>query len=304
MPVDTKQQKDQDTTISSDLLKKVKMLELRTRMQVRDVFGGQYHSIFKGQGMDFSEVREYFPGDDVRDIDWNVSARMDSPYVKVYREERELTVLLMVDVSGSGDFGTQQSLKREMAAELTALFALCALTNNDKVGLVLFTDQVEHFVAPKKGRRHVLRLIRDVLAFRPDFPKTSISSAIEYSLHAIRKRSVIFLISDFMDSGYENVLRVASRKHDMVTIDLYDPRERDLPAVGMLPVRDMETGEIVWLNTSSRKVRELYAKRMRIEVERRISFFRQISIDRIALPTDRPYFMELLKFFRTREKRK
>ena len=241
---------DTSTSISPELLKKVKLLELRTRLQVRDVFGGKYNSVFKGQGMDFSEVREYFPGDDVRFIDWNVSARMGSPFVKIYKEERELTVLLLVDVSNSGEFGSQGSLKREISAELTALFALCALSNNDKVGLVLFSDKIEHFVAPKKGRRHVLRMIRDVLAFKPESKGTSISAAMEYALHALTKKSVLFMMSDFMDEGYENVVRVASRKHDLIAIDLYDPRERELPSVGYVPLRDLESGEVVWVDTS------------------------------------------------------
>jgi len=271
---------------------------------VRDVFGGRYQSIFKGQGMDFSEVREYFPGDDVRNIDWNVSARMGEPYVKVYREERELTVLLLVDLSGSGEFGTQTSLKREVAAELTALFALCALTNNDKVGLILFTDHVEHFVAPKKGRRHVLRLIRDVLAYKPESRGTSVSSALKYALHAMRKKSVLFLMSDFMDSGYENVLRVASRKHDLVALELYDPRERELPSVGLVPLKDAETGDVRLIDTSSASVRRKFKYQAAVLDNERDTYFKQISVDRIELPIDKPYFMELIKFFRTRDKRR
>ena len=290
--------------ISSELLKKVRLLELRTRLQVRDVFGGRYQSIFKGQGMDFDEVREYFPGDDVRSIDWNVSARMDSPYVKIYREERELTVLLVVDVSASGEFGTHSSLKREIAAEMTALFALCALTNNDKVGLILFTDQIEHFVAPKKGRRHVLRMIRDVLAFKPVTKGTSVSVAMKFALHAMRKRAVVFLMSDFMDADYQSVLRVASRKHDLVALELYDPRERDLPNVGLVPLRDKETGDVVWTDTASPSIRKKYTEEIARQTRDRDMFFKQISVDRIELPMDNPYFMELVKFFRNREKRR
>ncbi len=312
--------KDKDEgkkTVSSDLLKKVKLLELRTRVQVRDVFGGKYQSIFKGQGMDFAEVREYIPGDDIRSIDWNVSARMDSPYVKIFREERELTILLMVDVSGSGNFGTQVSaadskwqdkdlalVKREVAAELTALLALCALTNNDKVGLLLFSDTVEHFVAPKKGRKHILRLIRDVLAFEPQSKGTSISTAMEYALHALRKRAVVFMMSDFLDRGYENVVKVASRKHDVVALELFDPREREIPSVGMIPMRDNETGTIRWVNTSSAAVRKSFSDEARgWEAERR-TFFKSISVDRVELPIDQPYFPPLVKFFRTRERRR
>ncbi len=302
--------------VSADLLKKVKLLELRTRVQVRDVFGGKYQSIFKGHGMDFSEVREYIPGDDIRTIDWNVSARMDEPYVKIYREERELTILLMVDVSGSENFGTQISkqdsrweeknkrlIKREIAAELTALFALCALAYNDKVGLLLFSDQIEHFVAPKKGRSHVLRLIRDVLAFKPQSRGTSISSALEYALHALRKRAVVFLISDFIDRGYESVFRVASRKHDIVALEMFDPRERRLPSVGLIPLRDRETGNGHWVNTSvwTRKAFEDEARKWS---EQRQAFFKKNSIDHVELPIDQPYFPPLVRFFRNREKRR
>ncbi len=297
-------EENSSSPITSELLKKVRLLELRTRLQVRDVFGGRYQSIFKGQGMDFDEVREYFPGDDVRSIDWNVSARMDSPYVKIYREERELTVLLVVDVSASGEFGTHTSLKREIAAEMTALFALCALTNNDKVGLILFSDKVEHFVAPKKGRRHVLRMIRDVLAFKPESKGTSVSVAMKYALHAMRKRSVVFLMSDFMDEDYQNVVRVASRKHDLVALELYDPRERELPNAGLVPLRDKESGEVVWTDTSSKSIRQKYSEEMTRQTHERDLFFKQISVDRIELPMDKPYFMELVKFFRTREKRR
>ncbi len=290
--------------ITSDLLRKVKLLELRTRLQVHDMFGGQYHSVFKGQGMDFAEVRQYFPGDDVRNIDWNVSARMEQPYVKVYKEERELTIMLLVDVSASNEYGTATSLKREVAAELTALFALCALTNNDKVGLLLFTDQVEHFVAPKKGQRHVLRLIRDVLAFRPQSRGTAISTAVEYSLHALRKKSVLFLVSDFADEGYEKAVRVAGRKHDLIAIELYDPREREIPNVGLVPLRDPETEDIAWVDTASRSFRKAFAAEASRRAAAREFFFKSNSIDRIELPVDKPYLSPLVKFFRMRKQRR
>jgi len=290
--------------ISRELLRKVRLLELRTRLQVHDMFGGQYHSVFKGQGMDFAEVRQYFPGDDVRNIDWNVSARMGHPYVKIYKEERELTVMLLVDVSASNEYGTATSLKREVAAELTALFALCALTNNDKVGLLLFTDQVEHFVAPKKGRRHVLRLIRDVLAFEPQSRGTAINKAVEYSLHALRKRSVVFLISDFVDKGYEKAIRVAGRKHDLIAVELYDPRERQILPVGLIPLRDPETDRIAWVDTSSKSFRKAFTAETERNAAERDAFFKSTSIDRIELPIDQPYLSPLIKFFRTRERRR
>lgn len=290
--------------VSKDLLKKVRLLELRTRLQVRDVFGGRYHSIFKGQGMDFAEVREYIPGDDVRNIDWNVSARMDSPYIKVYKEERELTVLLLVDLSASSDYGTRLSKKREVAAELTALLALCALSNNDKVGLLLFTDRVEHFVGPKKGRRHVLRLIRDVLAFNPESRGTSVGTALQYALHAMRKRSVIFLMSDYMSDDYQSSVKVTGQKHDLVAIELYDRRERELPKAGLIPLRDSETGEVSWFDSSAKEMRERFrAEALKQQFDRK-QFFKQSGIDRIELPINQPYFMELVKFFRTRQKRR
>jgi len=298
-----KQQNKTIPPVSKDLLRKVKLLELRTRLQVRDVFGGKYHSIFKGQGMDFSEVREYHPGDDIRDIDWNVSARMDHPYIKVYREERELTVLLVVDLSASGEFGTAESLKREVVAELTALLAMCTLTNNDKVGLILFTDKVEHFVAPKKGRRHTLRLIRDVLAFEPESKGTSIAAGMKFALNAMRKKSVVFLMSDFMCDDYEKVIRIAARKHDLITIDFSDPREREIPPSGLIPIQDTETGEIIWFDSSSAKARRRFKQEANSIIEQREAFFKRNSVDRIPLSIDKPYFKELVKFFRMRGRR-
>ncbi|MCF7810406.1 DUF58 domain-containing protein [bacterium] len=290
--------------MSRELLRKVKLLELRTRLQVHDVFGGQYHSVFKGQGMDFSEVRQYFPGDDVRNIDWNVSARMGEPYMKVYKEERELTVMLLVDVSASNEYGTVESLKREVAAELTALFALCALTNNDKVGLLMFTDKVEHFVAPKKGRRHVLRMIRDVLAFQPQSRGTSLSTAVEYSLHALRKRSVLFLLSDFQDKNYHKAIRVAARKHDLIAVELYDPRERNIPSAGLVPLKNPETDELIWIDTSSKSFRKKFSLLTIQNAAERDNFFKSNSIDRIELPIDKPYIKSLVKFFKARGRRR
>ena len=303
MPVEN-QRETTAPPISRELLRKVRLLELRTRLQVHDVFSGRYHSVFKGQGMDFAEVREYYPGDDVRSIDWNVSARMGHPYVKIYREERELSIMLLVDVSASGEFGTVHSRKREVAAELSALLALCALTNNDKVGLLLFTDRVEHFVAPKKGQRHILRLIRDVLAFQPVSCGTSIATSLEYVLHALRKRSVLFLISDFADDGYQKAVRVAGCKHDLVAVELYDPRERSLPPAGLTPLRDPETGDLMWIDTSPKSFRKRFELNAARQAEDRDAFFKSVSVDRIELPVDKPYLMALIKFFRMRERRR
>lgn len=290
--------------LSPELLKKVRLLEIRTRLQVRDVFGGRYHSVFKGQGMDFDEVREYSPGDDIRHIDWNVSARIGEPYIKVFREERELTVMLIVDVSGSGEFGTSQLMKREVAAELTALFALSAMFNNDKVGLMLFTEEVEKFVSPSKGRKHVLRIIRDVLAHNSQKRGTNIGKSIEFALHALKKRAVVFLITDFMDDGWKNALKVAAKKHDIITIEVFDPRDRTLPQAGIIPLRDNETGEIVWVDTNSKKFVESYNAKTIAIANERATFLRQINVDHISLSIDKPYWNEIMKFFSIRESRK
>ncbi|MDP8229271.1 MAG: DUF58 domain-containing protein [Candidatus Electryoneaceae bacterium] len=290
--------------ISRELLRKVKLLELRTRLQVHDMFGGRYKSVFKGEGMDFDEVREYIPGDDVRNIDWNVTARMNAPYVKIFREERELTVMLLVDLSASSEFGTASSLKREVAAELTALLALCAKTNNDKVGLLLFTDEVEHFVVPKKEQQHILRIIRDVLAFKPHSKKTSITNALEYALRVLRKRSVVFLLSDFMDDGYQKAVRIMGRKHDFIAVELYDPRELVIPSVGLMPFRDPETDDITWVDTSSRMFRSEFEREANRRFEERNNFFKSINVDRIVLPVDQPYLPQLVRFFKMRERRR
>ncbi len=254
--------------------------------------------------MDFAEVREYTPGDDIRAIDWNVSARMGHPFVKIYREERELNIVLLVDVSGSTEFGTQTAMKREIAAELTALLALCALTNNDKVGLILFTDKIEHFVAPKKGRRHVLRLIRDAMAFQPSSKGTSVGGAVEYALHALKKRSVLFLVSDFEGDDWNKTVRIAGRKHDLIAIELFDPRERTLPPVGLVRLIDPETGEDFWADTSSEAFRKAYSRETNVRALERSQFFKTNRIDRIELPVDKPYILELIKFFRSRESRR
>jgi len=298
------EQRPKNAPISRELLRKVKLLELNTRLQVHDVFSGRYHSVFKGQGMDFAEVREYTPGDDIRAIDWNVSARMGHPFVKIYREERELNVMLLVDVSGSTEFGTATAKKREVAAELTALLALCALNNNDKVGLILFSDKIEHFVAPKKGRRHVLRLIRDVLAFEATSKGTSVGGAVEYALHALKKRSVLFLVSDFEGDNWSKRIRIAGRKHDLIAMELYDPRERQIPSAGLVRLLDPETGEDYWVDTSSEELRKAFARETNLKALERSQFFKSNRIDRIELPVDKPYFLPLIKFFRTRESRR
>ncbi len=288
---------------TAELLKKVRSIEIRTRGFVNQIFSGEYHSVFKGRGMAFSEVREYQFGDDVRTIDWNVSARFNHPFVKVFEEERELTVILLVDVSGSGDFGTAHQFKRDTAAELCAVLAFSALKNNDKVGVIFFSDRVEKFIPPKKGRSHVLRILREVIDFRPEHRRTDITGGLRFLTGAIRKRSIVFLISDFIDEGYEDALKIAGKKHDLVGIKLFDPREADLPPVGLMRTVDAETGEARWVDAGDRKVREAYARWWRAMEEARTRIFRRSGLDEIRIRTDQPYVKPLMMFFRMREKR-
>ncbi|NUO81345.1 DUF58 domain-containing protein, partial [candidate division KSB1 bacterium] len=230
--------------IPKEILKKVRRLEIQTRALVNDVFSGEYHSVFKGRGMAFAEVREYVLGDDVRNIDWNVTARTGHPFVKVFDEERELTVMLLVDVSSSGEFGTHEQMKGDIAAEICALLAFSAIKNNDKVGLIIFTDRIEKFVPPKKGRTHVLRVLREVLYHKPEGHGTNITTALEYLNRVIRRKAVVFLVSDFLSEGYEKALRVAGKRHDLVAIPITDPRETEIPNVGLVELEDAETGEV------------------------------------------------------------
>ncbi len=288
---------------TAELLKKVRVIEIRTRGLVNQIFSGEYHSVFKGRGMAFSEVREYQFGDDIRSIDWNVSARFNHPFVKVFEEERELTVILLVDVSGSGDFGTVRQLKRDTAAELCAVLAFSALKNNDKVGVIFFSDVVEKFIPPKKGRSHVLRILREVLVFRPERRGTNIAGGLRFLTGAIKKRSIVFLISDYIDEGYEDALKIAGKKHDLVGIKLFDPREADLPPVGLMRTVDAETGETRWVDAGDRNVREAYARWWRAMEEARIRTFRRSGLDEIRIRTDQPYVKPLMMFFRMREKR-
>ena len=286
-----------------EILKKIRRLELRTRRLVDSMFAGSYHSVFKGRGMNFEEVREYNPGDEIRAIDWNVTARMNAPFVKKFTEERELTVMLVVDVSGSEDFGSVNSSKRELAAEVASILAFSAIQNNDKVGLLLFSDEVELFIHPKKGRMHTLRLIREMLYFRPRRRGTNLAAALEYLNKVVTRRAVVFLISDFLDEGYARPLAVAARRHDLVAIPVVDPGEEDLPDVGLVTFEDPETGEQIEINTSSRALRGAYLaleeKRKRgIEQE-----LRKLGIDMIPLRTNEDYLRVLRAFFDRREQR-
>jgi len=289
--------------LTKELLKQVRQIEIRTKGLVNQVFSGEYHSVFKGRGMEFSEVREYQFGDDIRNLDWNVTARFGHPYIKVFEEERELTVMLLVDMSGSQVFGSGEKTKQQIAAELSAILAFSALKNNDKVGLILFTDQIEKYVSPRKGRSHVLRIIRELLSFEPRGNKTDIKSALEYFNHAVKKRCIVFLISDFLDDNYERILKVVGRKHDLVGIVLNDPRESVLPKVGLIKFRDAETGEIRFIDSDDRKTRTWFAAQNLKRMDERKSMFIRSRLDSININTAQSYIKPLVDFFKMREKR-
>jgi uncharacterized protein (DUF58 family) len=286
-----------------EILKKIRRLELRTRRLVDSMFAGSYHSVFKGRGMNFEEVREYTPGDEIRSIDWNVTARMNTPFVKKFTEERELTVMLVVDVSASGDFGSVQSSKRELAAEVASILAFSAIQNNDKVGLLLFTDEVELFIHPKKGRMHTLRLIREMLYFRPRRRGTNLAAALEYLNKVVTRRAVVFLISDFLDEGYDKPLAVAARRHDLVAMPVIDPGEEELPDIGIVTLEDPETGEQIDVNTSSRALRGAYLALEEKRKKATAQQLRKVGIDTIPLRTNEDYLHVLRAFFERREQR-
>lgn len=289
--------------LTKELLKQVRQIEIRTKGLVNQVFSGEYHSVFKGRGMEFSEVREYQFGDDIRNIDWNVTARFGHPFIKIFEEERELTVILLVDLSGSQLFGTVDKTKQQVAAELSAILAFSAMKNNDKVGLILFTDKIEKFIPPKKGRTHVLRVIREVLSFEPEGKATNIRTALEYMNHAIKKRSIIFLLSDFIDEGYEKILRVVGKKHDFIGVVLNDKRELQLPEIGLVKFIDPETGAERWIDTSDRRVQKTITDTwQRIKSDRK-SLFISSRLDSIEINTGENYVKPLVQFFRMRERR-
>lgn len=289
--------------LTKELLKQVRQIEIRTKGLVNQVFSGEYHSVFKGRGMEFSEVREYQFGDDIRNIDWNVTARFGHPFIKVFEEERELTVMLMVDLSGSLMFGSVSKTKQRVAAELTAILAFSALKNNDKVGLILFTDKIEKFVPPRKGNKHVLRIIREVLSFQPEGNATDIGSALEFMNGAIKKRSIVFLLSDFMDDGYEKILKIVGKKHDLIGVVLDDRRETEIPKLGLIKLTDAETNQERWLDTSSRKVQGVLQKRREEMIGKRKSLFITSRLDSIYVRTGENYITPLVQFFRLRERR-
>ena len=289
--------------IPRDILKKVRQIEIRTNREVTDVLGGQYHSVFKGRGMEFEEVREYLPGDEVRAIDWNVTARFGHPFIKKFKEERELTVMLVVDVSASGQFGSGRQSKNELAAELAAILAFSAIRNNDKVGVILFTDQIEKYIAPKKGRRHVLRVVREILAFQPTGRGTNLAGALDYLNHVQHHRAVTFVLSDFQDTGFDKKLRLAGKRHDIVALNLRDPREEELPAVGLVELRDVETGAHALVDTFDQQVRAAFADRAKSRLVTLRETFRSASVDQVEIHTNRDYLVPLVKFFRMRGRR-
>ena len=289
--------------IPKEILKKVKRIEIQTRGLVNDIFSGEYHSVFKGRGMEFSEVREYQIGDDIRSIDWNVSARMGHPFVKVFEEERELTVILLVDVSSSADFGTVERMKGEIAIEICALLAFSAIKNNDKVGLIIFTDRIEKFVPPKKGKTHVLRVLRELLYHEPEGKGTDISLALEYLSRIITRRSVVFLVSDFISDDYQKAMQIANKRHDLVAITITDPREIELPNIGLVELEDAETGEIIMLDTADSTIRQTFTRITSNSREERDKNLRSMNVDSIDIRTDVSYIEPLIKFFRMRARR-
>ncbi len=289
--------------LSREQLKAIRKIQIRTSHLVTDLFAGQYQSVFKGRGMEFAEVRQYLPGDEVRTIDWNVTARTGVPHVKRYAEERELTVMLLVDASGSTRFGSVRQFKQELAAELAALFAFSAISNNDKVGLVIFSDRIELALPPRKGNRHVLRVIREILNHVPQGHGTDIPLALDHLNRVTRRRCVAFLLSDFLAPELRRPLRVANRRHDLIAVVLEDPRERELPAIGLIALEDAETGETVVVDTSDARVRAEFQRQRQAACAERDRFLRALDIDAINVSTDRPYTQALLRFFRDRERR-
>ena len=286
---------------TSDILKRVRQIEIKTRGLSNNIFAGQYHSAFKGKGMSFSEVREYQYGDDVRDIDWNVTARQNKPYIKVFEEERELTVMLLIDVSNSLDFGTVKQMKKDMVTEIAATLAFSAIQNNDKIGVIFFSDRIEKFIPPKKGRKHILYIIRELLDFEPESKRTNIKMAVEYLTNVIKKRCTTFMLSDFIDDNdYRNALTIANRKHDIVAIQVYDRRLSELPDVGLMKVRDAETGYEQWIDTSSAILRNAHHAWWKQRQDALNETFTKCNVDSVSVRTDQDYVKSLLNLFAKR----
>jgi uncharacterized protein (DUF58 family) len=286
---------------TSELLKKVRRIEIKTRGLSRNIFAGQYHSAFKGRGMTFSEVREYQYGDDIRDIEWNVTARYVRPYIKVFEEERELTVMLLIDVSGSWEFGSVNAMKKDIITEIAATLAFSAIQNNDKIGVIFFSDKIEKFIPPQKGKKHILYIIRELIDFQPDEKKTDINQVLKYMTNAIKKRCTAFLISDFIDKeNFKDALTIANRKHDIVAIQVYDHRETELPSVGLMKIKDAETGEERWIDTSSAKVRDIYGQWWNQRQQEMNDSFKKCRVDVVSIRTEDDYVKSLMTLFEKR----
>jgi uncharacterized protein (DUF58 family) len=285
---------------TEEILKKVRKIEIKTRGLSKNIFAGEYHTAFKGRGMTFSEVREYQYGDDIRNIDWNVTARFNKPYIKVFEEEREMTMMLLVDVSASGEFGTTTQIKRDMLAEIAATIAFSAIQNNDKIGVIFFSDRIEKFIPPQKGKKHVLYIIRELLGFEPESKRTDIQGALQYLTNAIKKHCTAFLISDFISDDFSKSLVIANRKHDVVALQIYDKRERQLPSVGLIKLKDAENGSDLWVDTSDKRVRLAYEKNWRERQERLKQYFSQSGVNSISIATDEDYVKALMKLFKQR----
>ena len=285
---------------TKELIKKVRKIEIKTKHLSNQIFSGEYHSAFKGRGMAFSEVREYAVGDEIRTIDWNVTARFNEPFVKVFEEERQLTVMLLVDISASGMFGTRNQLKRETITELCAVLAFSAVSNNDQIGLILFSDKIEKFIPPKKGKSHILRIIRELINFEPTGKATDIALCLKYFTQMIKKKSIAFVLSDFMDEGFSDALKIASRKHDVVALKVHDKAEAELPNIGLAHFQDLETGEMKWINTSSKKVRKNYRLKQEEQEERVRQIFLKSKTDFAEIETDEEYIKPLMNLFKKR----
>jgi uncharacterized protein (DUF58 family) len=287
---------------TNELLKRVRKIEIKTRGLSKHIFAGEYHSAFKGRGMAFSEVREYQYGDDFRSVDWNVTARFNHPYIKIFEEERELTVMLLVDVSGSGEFGTLNRFKNSLITEIAAVLSFSAIQNNDKVGVIMFSDRIERFIPPKKGKQHILKIIRELIDYKPSSRLTNLTIPLRYLVNVIKKRSIAFLITDFMDDNYEDALKIANKKHDVVGLWVYDRRETEIADVGLIQVKDAETGELAWINTGSTYVRDAYRNLYHKKQEEMNDMFSRIGVDYAKIAVHEDYVRPLMRLFQKRAK--
>ena len=285
---------------TAELIKRVRRIEIKTRGLSQQIFAGEYHSAFKGKGMAFSEVREYQFGDDIRNIDWNVTARFNHPYIKIFEEERELTVMLLVDISGSREFGSHSLLKKNMITEICAVLSFSAINNNDKIGVILFSDKVEKFIPPKKGRQHILRIIRELIDFQPESRGTNIAEALRYLTNYSKKRTTAFLLSDFIDDNYEDALKIASKKHDLIALRIFDDRETELPPIGLVRMKDAESGKQIWVNTNNRNVRKKYNQHYRNQEEKINQLLMKYGVDSATVATHEDYVKPLMNLFKKR----